>query len=365
MKNLFIVSIVAFTLAACSAIPENNISALDVTFDQANSTYKLNWLATDNTQTVEVLVASDISEISGKNHKVVAEITGNQFQWPKQGAHQRKYFTIRPKNGTQASSASRLLPLEKGRNFRDLGGYQTTDGKTVKLGKLFRSGILSNLTDNDYNYIADLGIKSVVDFRDQNERASEVTQWKAGDMTLIYEDYSQVVDMQEFAKVLMDPSLNQQKAERLFAKMYPEIVKQQTQNYSQMFDQLASTGEPLLFHCTAGKDRTGVAGVLILTALGVDKETAIKDYLLSEQYLDPNELFHAPEDMDPEQQKMYAFFSKLPKDVVKVFAGVRRPMIEEAIAYMETTSGSVLNYIQQELKVSDDELQQIRKYYLN
>jgi len=268
-------------------------------------------------------------------------------------------------NAMENNDENRLLPLEKGRNFRELGGYKTIDGKTIKWGKLFRSGVLSKLTDSDYQYLESKGIKTIVDFRDNNERATEVTEWKAGDVEIISKDYGQVLDMKKFAKALMDPNLDEQKATMLFAKMYPSLTETQTDNYTAMFNRLSTTDDGLLFHCTAGKDRTGVAGVLILTALGVDKETAIQDYLLSEQYLDPKELFHVPKNMSPEQEKMYTFFSQLPEDIIKVFAGTRRPMIEAAITHMEEKSGSMLNYIKEELNVSEADLANIRENYLN
>ncbi|GHE95972.1 tyrosine-protein phosphatase [Thalassotalea profundi] len=362
MKKLSILTS-ALIFAGCTTTPpQNNISDLTVTYDESKNLYQLNWQATQAKQDVEILVASDEQ---GSDAKVIASANDDQYQWQSTGAKGRKYFTVKPANGQADNAASRLLPLEKGRNFRELGGYETVDGKTVKWGKLFRSGALANLTNNDYQYIDNLGIKTVVDFRDNNERATEVTDWKASDVEVISKDYGQVLDMKKFAKALMDPSLNEEKATMLFAQMYPSLTETQKENYTAMFNRLATKDDGLLFHCTAGKDRTGVAGVLILTALGVDKEVAIQDYLLSEQYLDPKELFHVPENMSPEQEKMYAFFSKLPEEIVQVFAGTRRPMIEAAISHMETKSGSILNYIQQELNVSEQDLANIRKHYLN
>ena len=366
-KLTILATTIAFTFAGCSSTflataPENNISDLMVTFDESKGMYQLNWQATDTEQAVKIFVSS---EQNGVDKKVIAKANSTQYQWQAEGEKGRKYFTVQPENGEADNAASRLLPLEKGRNFRELGGYETVDGKTVKWGKLFRSGVLSNLTDNDYKYLDNLGIKTIVDLRDNNERATEVTQWKAGEVETISTDYGQVLDMKKFARALMDPELNEEKAIMLFAQMYPSLAETQKENYTAMFDRLAAKDDGILFHCSAGKDRTGVAGVLILTALGVDKEVAIQDYLLSEQYLDPKELFHVPENMSQEQQKMYAFFSKLPPEIMQVFAGTRRPMIEAAIAHMETKSGSVLNYIHEELGVSEQDLANIRKHYLN
>lgn len=362
MKRLSMLTLALTFAGYTSAASVNNISDLTVAYDETKNMYQLNWQATQDKESVEISVSSDEK---GSDTKVIANANTDQYQWEATGDKGRKYFTVKPINGQADNAASRLLPLEKGRNFRELGGYETMNGKNVKWGKLFRSGALSNLTKNDYKYLDNMGIKTIVDFRDNNERATEVTNWQAGNVEIISKDYGQVIEMEEFAQVLMDPELDEHKATMLFAQMYPNLAETQKENYTAMFNRLSTKDDALLFHCTAGKDRTGVAGVLILTALGVDKETAIQDYLLSEQYLDPKELFHVPENMSEEQKKMYSFFNKLPEDIIKVFAGTRRPMIEAAITHMETKSGSVLDYIKQELNVSEQDLVSIRNNYLH
>ena len=83
----------------------------------------------------------------------------------------------------------RLLPLEGGRNFRDLGGYETVDGKTVKWGRLYRSGVLTHLTGDDYDYLREREISTIVDFRSTGERAGEPTNWQAGSVMELTWDY--------------------------------------------------------------------------------------------------------------------------------------------------------------------------------
>ena len=77
----------------------------------------------------------------------------------------RPYFYMRTADGGGQRVAVRLLPLEGGRNFRDLGGYPTLDGRRVRWGRVFRSGMMANLTDADYDYLSALGIRVVCDFR--------------------------------------------------------------------------------------------------------------------------------------------------------------------------------------------------------
>jgi hypothetical protein len=190
-------------------------------------------------------------------------------------------------------------------NVRDLGGYTAAEGRTVKTGKLFRSGDLNLLTSRDQNYLFnEVGIKTVVDFRGKkagtsginatlSERASSPDRWE-GDpsadtaieeslMIGSYEDIIQATDtpdeaadkMKDGYVALLTGGTNAL-GERLNAR----------DQYKAFFTELLQAeGKPVLYHCSAGKDRTGIATMLLLAALGVDKETIIQDYLLSAQYV--------------------------------------------------------------------------------
>ena len=259
---------------------------------------------------------------------------------------------------------ARLLPLEGGRNFRDLGGYRTTDGKQVKWGKLYRSGVLTGLTDSDYTYLANRNIEAIVDFRSTSERKEEPTYWRTGEPQVYSWDYDLDVDMTEFTEMLGDPEFSVEKFDAMMTEMYPGLAESQKPHYRAMFSELVDDDKPVLFHCSAGKDRTGVAAALILTALGVDRETVIADYELSEQYLDPGEFFDKLENPTSEQQAMAAFYERMPESMKGIILRTRGPYLEAVFATMESQSGSVLGYIQKELLVSDEQLAILRAYYL-
>ena len=262
--------------------------------------------------------------------------------------------------------AARLLPLEGGRNFRDLGGYATTDGRTVKWGKIYRSGVLAGLTEQDYQFIDELDIKTIVDFRANSERSSEVTKWHDSEVKVIQKDYEMDFDFSEIGTLLRRPDLSKEMLEGMMAQFYPKILDDQKQNYTEMFSSLVNSDDGLLFHCTAGKDRTGVSAVLVLSALGVDKQTAIDDYLATNHYLDPRALMPKNNaDMDPKMAAMMKMFASLPPEVAQPLVGVTQPLIEAAIAKMEAEHGTILEYIKQELDVSDDDLLVLRQKYLN
>lgn len=252
-----------------------------------------------------------------------------------------------------------LIQMQGSRNFRDLGGYQTKDGKTVKPGLLFRSGVLHHLTDSDYRQIQDLKISTVVDFRANDERQSEPTEWKAGPAHIMTWDYE--MDMSASSDQMaqfMNPELSEATAETLMAEMYRGMVFEQQEHYRDMFDVLVETDRPLLFHCTAGKDRTGIAAALILHALGVDQETIVADYTLTETiYTDPAYANSAPSltDMDASEEQ-YAFMSSMPAPALDALMGARSSYIETAFDEMRHQYGSVDAYLREGLGVSEEDI---------
>ncbi|GGD60255.1 tyrosine-protein phosphatase [Lacimicrobium alkaliphilum] len=364
--KLVLGALLAATLSACSqTTPSAKIVTLESTSARyLNDAYELQWQSQPANATVDILV-SKTPEVA--NARLLAnDISTSQYRWLPEQKSQRYYFFIKPQEGEAELAATRLIPLEGGRNFRDLGGYQTTDGRTVKWGKIYRSGVLEGLTDQDYQLIDSLNIGTVVDFRSNSERRSEVTEWRASDVEQINEDYEMDFDMNELGKLLKRPDLSREMMEGLMVEMYPEMLEIQKQNYAGMFDRLVEKDQGLMFHCTAGKDRTGISALLVLTALGVDKQTAIDDYLATNKYLDLHSLM--PKDssnMDPKHAAMMKMFASLPEDVLQPLMGVSQPLIEAAITKMETEHGSILAYIQQELDVSEQDIRILRAKYLD
>lgn len=358
---------VAVALSACSTSTPNNIDQLTVTYNQQNQTYELNWQASDPTQPVMVEVAG--SDAPDSFRTLADDLSGNHYQWKVDDGEKRRYFKVVPEKGQTAEAAARWLPLEGGRNFRDLGGYMTTDGHQVRWGKLFRTGAMTELTDRDYQVLNTFDIATVVDFRTPAERKNEPTHWQNPATEILSWDYD--MDMGAngaFAEVFRQPDLSAAKVEAAMANMYPGILESQKPHYQAMFQRLVKSDDGLVFNCTAGKDRTGIAGALILTALGVDEETVVKDFMLSETYYQQHPMtFAAPhddEDMDEKQKAMMAMFKRIPPEVMQPVMGVRESFIHAAFDSMEQQSGSVMAYIQQELNVDDQALQQLRENFL-
>ena len=295
------------------------------------------------------------------------DVTATNLTWaPEAGSHERRYFVIQPENGEAKITATRVLPLEGGRNFRDLGGYETVDGQRVKWGVAYRSGVMHGLTDADYDYLSGLGIAVICDLRAAQERAEQPTEWRAGALEYItFPDPSGDEDMSRaFASVLMAPDVTSEQVRSLFIDAYRRMHKTYAPAYAEMFDQLANGSIPLAFNCSAGKDRTGVAAALLLSALEVRRDIVVADYALSEQVVDFMAEFGAGTgEVDPDSP--YAFLAQLPPDVIRPLMRTEPAYIEATLEAIEDEYGSVVAFIQSELGVDDSELARIRQRLLN
>jgi protein-tyrosine phosphatase len=252
------------------------VTSAEVTYE--DGIYKITWtLNSDAPVDVSVTTSRD-----GSGGALVADdVSAANFTWtPPEGAPERRYFTVQPEGGEPVVAATRVLPLEGGRNFRDLGGYETADGQSVKWGLVFRSGVMDGLTDVDYDYLSDLGITTVCDFRASGEREEEPTEWRAGEIDyMTFPDPAGDNDMSRaFAAVLMAPDVTGEQVRDVFIEAYRTMHLGYAPAYTAMFDELANGDIPLAFNCSAGKDRTGVAAALVLSALGVPRETVVADY---------------------------------------------------------------------------------------
>jgi protein-tyrosine phosphatase len=255
------------------------------------------------------------------------------------------------------AAIDRVLPLEGGVNFRELGGYPTVDGRRVRRGMLYRSGAMASLTDADYELLSKLDIAVLVDLRSTDERSREPTRWPLAKEPprRLERDY----DL-EFGEVLalMRGAPNAETARTAFASFYRRLPQQFADQYRQMFAELLSGNAPLAFNCSAGKDRTGVASALILTALGVPREVVMEDYLLSNRHYKPKPMSASAAD-DPTVQ----FFSRLPPDVVQVFMGVDASFLEAAFDGMTEQYGSVDGYLEKAIGLTAEDRKKLRRIY--
>lgn len=241
-----------------------------------------------------------------------------------------------------AQAHPRLLPLQGGQNFRDLGGYHTADGRMVKWGTIYRSGSMHRLTADDFRYLAGLGLKTVVDLRSTRERTKEPVAWPEAARPQVHvKEYE--LDLASSMAPLAKPGLTGAEAKTVMARFYRDVPIGFADQYRVIFAELLAGDTPLAFNCSAGKDRTGVASALLLTILGVPRETVIEDYLLSNKYFKPDTAAADPND------PQVAFFRRMPAEVQQALMGVDRSYIEAAFATVEAYPGGAEAYYREKL----------------
>ncbi|MGW6062001.1 tyrosine-protein phosphatase [Streptomyces sp. NPDC055189] len=209
-----------------------------------------------------------------------------------------------PLHSRPASDGVRLIPLQGAVNVRDLGGYRTYDGERVRYGQVFRADALSKLTDADVTTLAGLGLKKVVDFRVPAEVRNDGPDRLPAGLTPtsrpvndngLFTTLMTVIGSRDPVK--QEEMLGNGKADAFMRDVYRTFVTDAS-NRSQFATTLrdvagggggggggkGSPGSPLLYHCTAGKDRTGWTSYLLLRAVGVPEHTAVGDFLASNTY---------------------------------------------------------------------------------
>ncbi len=254
-------------------------------------------------------------------------------------------------------SAHRLLNFEGISNFRDLGGYPAADGRAVKWGKLYRSGHLAKASNADLAGLAALQLASFIDFRSGAEKTEEpnrlpdpasfalveIPVLDEGNRNLFNEISTRI---EEGTLGDFDPDLTMIQANRQFADEF-------TPQFRQFVDAvLEADGAPVLWHCTAGKDRTGFAAAVLLRILGVPQDIIMQDYLASSA--------PALESRSKELLMLRLFEGEETADKIAVMLGVEPAWLEAAFEQIDTTWGSFDNYVAEGLQLSAADVQRLR-----
>ena len=172
-----------------------------------------------------------------------------------------------------------VVPLEGGSNFRDFGGYRTADGATVRRGLVFRSAHLGGLTDTDRSALGKLGVKTIVDLRGVNE-AAETPHLISGLACKVVGAHIEPQLGEHLRAGLENGTLTPFVVMGLLTDHYRDYPRRCAPGFRTLFTVLSDgTHRPLVFHCTAGKDRTGFASALLLSLLGVPWDDVMEDYL--------------------------------------------------------------------------------------
>ena len=243
----------------------------------------------------------------------------------------------------QAAAGERRIALEGAPNFRDLGGYATTDGRHVRWKKVYRSGELSRLTSADFQRLEQLGLAVVCDFRRESERRAAPTSWQGAHPPTILDIPG---EQRERDTATPPPRSDGIPAglSPLLVTSYPQYPTTLASSFRAVLQQIMTRDGAVLYHCTAGKDRTGTFSALLLTMLGVSRDVVMEDYLLSNQYV------ATPARID-------AFVARGgSRESAVAILGVDRAYLDSMFQAIEKQFGSFDEYRRKALGVSDADL---------
>ena len=256
---------------------------------------------------------------------------------------------------------NRVLPFKRVHNFRDLVGYLTSSGQSVRWNTLFRSGHLARMRKPDLELFRSLNIRTVVDFRSPQERKRKPNR------------LHRFHDVRTLHLPMLDPvksSMAREFRSRLVHRDYRgfdpfENITQMYQSFALECDRqykrfihavLEARGRPLLWHCTAGKDRAGFAAAILLRVLGVPQETIVEDYMLSAGHAD--------------RKQVLMFLLKLARGengvrVIQPLLTVHQKWIEASFRAIDDRWGSFAEYSAQALALSLNDMAQLQRLLLD
>ncbi|HRW71555.1 tyrosine-protein phosphatase [Ottowia sp.] len=240
----------------------------------------------------------------------------------------------------------RSLRLSGASNFRDLGGYTGAGGRTVRWRRVFRSDHLAALTPGDAAALRELGVARVFDFRGASERDALRYDLPGVAQHPLPIEPTVVQRMKDLVEA--GQRVTPEQTVGLMQQTYHAFVHDNAARFAGLFAHMLESDAPLVFHCTAGKDRTGFAAALILRALGVPEPVVMQDYLLT------NDLYRMPE----------FGASDVPQEVLNVLWRVQEEFLRAALDAVEEDFGGVDRYLAEQLGVGPRERERLAELYL-
>ncbi|GLY14975.1 hypothetical protein Kisp01_19900 [Kineosporia sp. NBRC 101677] len=238
----------------------------------------------------------------------------------------------------------RHVTLERLHNFRDLGGYRTVDNRQVVTGTVYRADSLGKLQGPDWETFLQLGIRTVIDLRypweiETKGRVPEAERFTYVNLSIEHRPYDQAT---------IDPDLDPW---RYLADRFAEVAEDGAQEIRQVIEHLAEDPGPLVFHCTSGKDRTGLVAALVLTLLDVPRPDVLADFALTE--LATDRLAADWRTANPGRTLSWPSYGRAPAIIMEL-----------VFADLEATYGSVAGYLKDKVELKDETVRLLRQRLL-
>jgi protein-tyrosine phosphatase len=288
---------------------------------------------------------------------LAAAVANGRLDLPHAGL-ERRYFVLEDAvDRRQVEVAERVLPLAQGSNFRDIGGYVGAGGKHVRWGAIYRSAGQPLLTPEDLASLSTLHLTQMVDLRSSEERVIAPSRISGVPYAAVGYSIGELLPRTGTAGL------------RNGADVYRNFPTLLAPQLKIIFAHLLGSKGPLVYNCSAGQDRTGFVTAILLTALGVDRDTIVEDYHLSTQYRRPEfemPLLDAAAHPNEPVFQLFAQAQQRPnwKTAEPLKSADGRPYLDGAFAEIDAKWGSVDGYLKQAIGLSPQDLERLRRTYL-
>ncbi|MCH9674103.1 MAG: tyrosine-protein phosphatase [Gammaproteobacteria bacterium] len=245
-------------------------------------------------------------------------------------------------------STLKHIPMDGPTNFRDLGGYRTNDGRRLKYGRVFRADALSKMTARDNAKLVELGVRAIFDLRYTAEREREATAIDAGSNVAIHAVGLAVRPDPSFLDSFEVDVTDRESARTHLLTSYAQYPHLYTDAVARVVSFILEYEGQAVFHCTAGKDRTGFVAAMLLSALDVPRETIYEDYLHTNNFWDSS-------DRVPDH---------VPWEVIEPLYTAHREYLATTFDEIDMHFGSVENYLEKEIKLSASDRRRLHENLL-
>lgn len=247
------------------------------------------------------------------------------------------------------NETEKAIKIKKVHNFRAVGNIKNSEGRSLKEGTFYRSAHLHKLKNKSFDQLEKLGIKEIIDLRNSKEILDKPDKLPNG---ITYKKYSAFEDegdqLSQARKLVLKGKVNASDADKRMIDFYREYVTENPATIKTIINEILESKEPVLYHCTAGKDRTGIITALILTILKFDKETIYNEYLLSNNFRKG-----LVEKRMSLANNLHFLYPKMDLQVLEKLSWVEKTYLDAAFDEINKKYGSTDAYIQQVLGISE------------
>jgi protein-tyrosine phosphatase len=264
----------------------------------------------------------------------------------------RKYFRIKIAGTMSNIITNRFFEMDSIQNFRDIGGYITNDHRTIRWGKLFRSGSFFHMTTHDSSELTSLGIKTVIDLRSEDVKRPLIDRFKSANNVRIpisEKGYSSI------SQKVLDGKFLRGDAVIYTQDTYKDMIVNFTDDYARFFDYLCDENNyPIAYNCYLGKDQSGLATYFLLHALDVPQDVIEEDYMWSGIGIDRTKLVKDADSLAESRQEALTMLTKTDLAYLKY-----------GISCIREMSGSVDDYMLNKLKITPGKKKKLKQILLH